>query len=412
MSFVPQPCDSGGLSDECCPSVFVGFCLSDGTPIALSFLNSVQIGWTNIETGIFTAGPPPSGTELCAPTPVEVSLSCETDSVTVCPPDDDAPFHVIIDNAPPVTGTPLSCETDSVTICPGLDPITVDGIVALDATTLIALETITVNQGTSPWVVSAIDFDIRNLDCLTDSVTICGTVEVTGAVAVDFDYPEDSLHVSGDIGAFVLGVRNDANAILTTTDGDYSPIAVDADGAIQISDGGNVITVDGTVALDAPTLAALETITVLQGTSPWVVSGTVSVTEPVTVDAIDLDIRNLLFATDKVDVSGSDVDVVSSPKTSTINSGPTRVTVDDTAVSLLASLATRKRFFIQNVGTTTIYLGFGGTAPTLTVYYVALSPGVVIDDGKGATYMDELWTGQVQAISSIDGGLVVITELA
>lgn len=35
------------------------------------------------------------------------------------------------------------------------------------------------------------------------------------------------------------------------------------------------------------------------------VSGTVDVTEPVTVDAVNLDIRDLVFATDKVDVSGS-----------------------------------------------------------------------------------------------------------
>src|SRR3990167_7460618 len=50
--------------------------------------------------------------------------------------------------------------------------------------------------------------------------------------------------------------------------------------------------------------------------NPIPVSGTVSVTEPVsiddnggslTVDATDLDIRNLAFATDKVDVSGSDI---------------------------------------------------------------------------------------------------------
>lgn len=36
--------------------------------------------------------------------------------------------------------------------------------VSLDAATLAALETITVEQGTSPWVVSATDLDIRSLD--------------------------------------------------------------------------------------------------------------------------------------------------------------------------------------------------------------------------------------------------------
>ena len=39
--------------------------------------------------------------------------------------------------------------------------------------------------------------------------------------------------------------------------------------------------------------------------NPIPVSGTVSVTEPVTVDATDLDIRDLAFATDKVDASGT-----------------------------------------------------------------------------------------------------------
>lgn len=29
----------------------------------------------------------------CTPEP----LTCETDSITVCPPEDDAPFHVIVD---------------------------------------------------------------------------------------------------------------------------------------------------------------------------------------------------------------------------------------------------------------------------------------------------------------------------
>src|SRR3990167_8325371 len=47
--------------------------------------------------------------------------------------------------------------------------------------------------------------------------------------------------------------------------------------------------------------------------TPVPVSGTVSVTEPVTVDATNLDIRDLAFATDKVDISGSSVDVTDDP---------------------------------------------------------------------------------------------------
>lgn len=222
--------------------------------------------------------------------------------------------------------------------------------------------TIVATQGTTPWVVGATDFDIRDLVFATDKVDVSGSTVTAETI---FDYPEDSPHVSGDIGAFILAVRNDAGTALAA-DGDYSPFQVNAAGELRVTttggtptgrddtdnqaavatglnttvnrvyvwDGANwdrwtgavtgpltdaqlratpvpisgtvsvtePVTVDGIVALDAPTLAALETTTVLQGTSPWVVSGTVTVNEPVTVDAVDLDIRNLLPSQDGVRV--------------------------------------------------------------------------------------------------------------
>lgn len=51
------------------------------------------------------------------------------------------------------------------------------------------------------------------------------------------------------------------------------------------------------VSLDAATLAALETVTVLQGTDPWVIGDGGN---SITVDAVDLDIRDLTAATDSV----------------------------------------------------------------------------------------------------------------
>tara|TARA_X000001388_G_scaffold4932_1_gene3335 strand:- start:204 stop:1187 length:984 start_codon:yes stop_codon:yes gene_type:complete len=146
------------------------------------------------------------------------------------------------------------------------------------------------------------------------------------------EYAEDSAHTSADTGNFILGVRNDTLAALGGADGDYVPfqmnasgalyvevatlpaststievvgdaaenaaaagnpvliggrydssgrtlgngdvgaIALDADGAVHIADGGNTITVDGTVTanlsatdnavLDAMVvdLAAMETL--------------------------------------------------------------------------------------------------------------------------------------------------------
>lgn len=60
----------------------------------------------------------------------------------------------------------------------------------------------------------------------------------------------------------------------------------------------------GTAATDIAPVTAADGLSV-KVTNTVPVSGTVSVTEPVTVDATDLDTRNLVFATDKVDVSGS-----------------------------------------------------------------------------------------------------------
>lgn len=51
--------------------------------------------------------------------------------------------------------------------------------------------------------------------------------------AFDFTYAEDSAHASGDVGAFMLAVRNDGGATsLTSANGDYSAIAVDEFGRV------------------------------------------------------------------------------------------------------------------------------------------------------------------------------------
>jgi len=129
------------------------------------------------------------------------------------------------------------------------------------------------------------------------------------------EYAEDSAHTSADTGNFVLGVRNDTLAALGGADGDYVPfqmnasgalyveiasggsadaahvddagftlgthsgmmmmgfagtqsvdandagaIAMETDGSIHIHDGGNTITVDGTVDLGSTDNAVLDAI--------------------------------------------------------------------------------------------------------------------------------------------------------
>lgn len=110
-------------------------------------------------------------------------------------------------------------------------------------------------------------------------------VTITGSSMASATYPEDSAAANMDNGIFVLAVRNDSATPSTNADGDYSQFSVDSAGrlmvvdggaSLTVDDGGNSITVDGTVELGAASLAALETVTVNQGTSPWVVSGTVT----------------------------------------------------------------------------------------------------------------------------------------
>ena len=121
------------------------------------------------------------------------------------------------------------------------------------------------------------------------------------------------------------------------------------------------------VSLDAGTLAALENITatisgnvnVTQGTSPWVVSGTVELgattlaaLESITVTATDLDIRDLVFATDKVDVSGSTINVVEGGFASWTVVAASVTTTEST----VSALSGRLRVEIQNLGSADVYI--------------------------------------------------------
>lgn len=129
--------------------------------------------------------------------------------------------------------------------------------------------------------ISATNLDIRDLVFATDKVDVSGS-------SVALDAPTLAALES-------ITVQNGSGG-----------------SAVNIQDGGNSITVDGTVELGATTLAALESITVQNGAGVAAVNiqdggNSITVDGSVTVSATDLDVRDLVFATDKVDVSGSTV---------------------------------------------------------------------------------------------------------
>jgi len=200
------------------------------------------------------------------------------------------------------------------------DKVDVSGsTVELGATTLAALETITVLQGTSPWVVSATDLDIRDLTHVSDSVKV------------------------GDGTDF---------------------LAVNADGSINITDNGGSLT----------------------------------------VDAVNLDIRDLVAATDSVSAhtkdgagtsitstlvsgkQGLDVNVVNSIDVddglanTAIDAGAETVTTSSAAL-ITSPLASRKYVYIYNNGNKAIFIGESGIS---AAQGFPVFPGNILDLRVGA----------------------------
>lgn len=156
-------------------------------------------------------------------------------------------------------------------------------VIVQDITLDYTNDSVTVYQGTNPWIVSATDLDIRALTFSEDKVDVSGS-----SVSISNFPATQNVNV---VSSVEVEVKNDA---------------------------GNPIPVNGTVELGATTLAALESITVQNPAG----AGAVNIQDggnSLTVDATDLDIRNLVFATDKVDASGSAVSVTNFPTTQDVN---------------------------------------------------------------------------------------------
>jgi hypothetical protein len=122
---------------------------------------------------------------------------------------------------------PLTCVEDSIKICDANGD-------TLNINTNGSINTVIQNAAGTSVTTTTVGADV-GLD------TVILTMPAT--------FAEDTAHVSGNTGAFVLGVRNDLNVAMTNADGDYSPIAVNNNGAVAINDGGNSITVDGGVGV-------------------------------------------------------------------------------------------------------------------------------------------------------------------
>lgn len=233
------------------------------------------------------------------------------------------------------------------------DKVDVSGsVVALDAGTLAALESIT---------VTATNLDIRDLVFATDKVDTSGSVVALDAgtlaalesitvSATDLDirnlvFATDKADVSGSSVALDAGTLAALESITVQNGSGAS--------AVNIQDGGNSITVDGTVELGATSLAALESITVQNASG----ASAVNIQDggnSITVDANNLDIRDLVHTADSVRIGNGTANFLAINADGSINVVPQEdagtETVDYLTSSAVAAAASVNHDFLVTTG--------------------------------------------------------------
>lgn len=147
---------------------------------------------------------------------------------------------------------------------------------------------------------------------------------------------------------------------------------------VAISDGTDTLGVnaDGSINVNFASGAQIE---ITDGTDTLAINADGSINSVVT--ATDLDIRDLSFATDSVDVTGSEV------KNDAYNTfKATAQTVTSTASQLAAtSLTDRSRITVQNLGVKEIYVGEANTVTTSTGVRIARGASAEFDASATAT---------------------------
>lgn len=106
-------------------------------------------------------------------------------------------------------------------------------------------------------------------------VNAIGELRVAASVTVNFtyDYAEDSAHVTADVGAFVLAVRQDALVSSVDTDGDYAALKVNAIGALYVTLNSHALTNANAVPISKDNSANTETNPIFVKVVDTVVSG-------------------------------------------------------------------------------------------------------------------------------------------
>lgn len=231
-------------------------------------------------------------------------------------------------------------------------------------------------------------------------------VDSAGRLITSTEKAEDAAHTSGDFGQFILGVRNDANATLTSADGDYSPLAVDSAGRLKVTAtfpsnyaedsahaSGDIG--DYVLAVRQDTLASSTSADGDYGSFKTNSRGALY-TQPVGNVADDAaDSENPIKVGSRAETGaltavsdGDRADLLSDDfRRIYVNSG-SNVAVEDTAVSVTTTatalpttaLTGRRKIYIQNLDSQAIFLGGSGVT---TANGLRIAAGGVFEDEVG-----------------------------
>jgi hypothetical protein len=221
---------------------------------------------------------------------------------------------------------------------------TVDGTIALDTASLAALETITVDTITNPVTVDTIANPII-VDIINNPVAVTGTFfqatqPISGTVTVQDG--GNILTVDGSVSVSNFPTTQSVSLDSSSRDALENITATVTFPSSQ--------TVDGTVALDTASLAALETttvdtitnpVTIQDGGNSITVDGTVSVNQPVAItdndSSITVDGTVALDASSLAALETVTVNTITNPVT--IQDGGGTITVDGIMTPYLIGIA-------------------------------------------------------------------------
>lgn len=349
----------------------------------------------------------------------------------------------------PLTDTQLRATPVPVTI-PLPVPVTDNG------GSLTVDGTVTALQGTSPWVVSgtiATSPNVNVHDGTGVSISSTGSslnVDVTNTVPVTGPLTDTQLRatpvpVSGTVAVSNFPAIQTIAISQTGTNNDVEVVNGAGAAAVNIQDGGNSITVDGTVAVSnfpatqpvsgtvtvvQPTGTNLHvvvdsapTTSVTQGTSPWVVSGTVTANLG-TIDGAATEAtlatrladatftsrintqgqKTMAASTPVVIASDQSAIAVTSTPAASVTSAVTRVATANTSHQLVASNAARKGLIFYNDSTSQQFIKFGTTA-SQTDFTLRMSTQDYYE------LPQPVYSGRIDVLGTNSNGAIQVTEL-